>query len=129
MSTKIHAITDGLGRCIDFRLTEGQVHESTVFIELFNGKTPENLLADKAYDSDAIRRMINQQGAHAVIPPKSCRKEVFKYDKHTYRDRCLVENFFQFIKRYRRIGTRYEMVVRNFAGMITMACILQWLIF
>lgn len=129
MSTKIHAVTDALGRCIDFRLTEGQVHESTVFEKLFIGKAPENVLADKAYDSDAIRESINRLGANAVIPPKSCRKQVLEYDKHTYKDRSLIENFFQFIKRYRRIGTRYEMAAQNYAGMVTIACILQWLIF
>ena len=60
MTTKIHAITDGLGRCIDFKLTEGQVHDSTQAVELLKGKSPENILADKAYDSDVPQSPINQ---------------------------------------------------------------------
>ena len=56
MTTKIHAITDGLGRCIDFTLTEGQTHDCTQAELLLEGKNPENVLADKGYDSNSIRR-------------------------------------------------------------------------
>ena len=115
MTTKIHAITDGLGRCIDFKLTEGQVHDSTQAVELLKGKSPENILADKAYDSDVIRERVNSCGANAVIPSNSARATKIEYDTHVYKERHLIENFFQFIKRYRRIGTRYEMTSRNYA--------------
>lgn len=129
MTTKIHALTDGLGRCINFTLTEGRVHDSTQAEALLQDCTPENVLADKAYDSDAIRQFIETLGAKPVIPPRSCRIQPIEYDKHVYKDRCLVENFFQFLKRYRRIGTRYEMTARNYMGMVTLGCMLQWLIF
>ncbi len=129
ITTKIHALTDGLGRCIAFTLTEGRVHDSTQTQVLLQDRTPENVLADKAYDSDAIRQYIKDLGAKPVIPPRSCRIQTIDYDKHTYKDRCLVENFFQFIKRYRRLGTRYEMTARNYSGMVTLGCVLQWLIF
>ena len=129
MTTKIHAVTDGLGRCIDFRLTEGQVHDSMQAKELLQGKNPENVIADKAYDSDAIREQIRSMKSNAVIPTKAPRKEVIEYDKHIYKERHLVENFFQFIKRYRRVGTRYEMSAQNYCGMVIIACILQWAIF
>ena len=121
--------TDGLGRCIDFILTEGQVHESTQAKALLDGKEPENVIADKAYDSNEIRGFIKEMGAKAVIPSNASRISLIEYDEHTYRERCLVENFFQFIKRFRRIGTRYEMKMGNYAGMVTIACIIQWLIF
>ena len=129
MTTKIHAVTDGLGRCIDFTLTEGQAHESTQAEELLKDKKPENVIADKAYDSDAIREHVHMCGANAVIPSKACRRERIDHDAHIYKERHLVENFFQFIKRYRRVGTRYEMSAQNYAGMVMIACILQWLIF
>ena len=129
MTTKIHAITDGLGRCIDFTLTEGQVHDSTQAEELLKDKKPENILADKAYDSDAIRGQVHICGANAVIPSNAARSERIEYDAHIYKERHLIENFFQFIKRYRRVGTRYEMSAQNYAGMVMIACILQWLIF
>jgi transposase len=129
MTTKIHAATDGLGRCVDFLLTEGQVHESTQIKTLLVGKEVENVIGDKAYDSNEIRVFIAGMGADAVIPCNASRKVCIDYDRHIYKERHLVENFFQFIKRFRRIGTRYEMKAQNYYGMITLACILQWLIF
>ena len=99
VTTKIPAVTDELGRCIDFTLTEGQIHDCTQAESLLEEKSPENVLADKGYDT------------------------------HIYKERHPVENFFQFIKRFRRIGTRYEMSAQNYAGMVTIACILQWIIF
>jgi transposase len=129
LTTKIHAVTDGLGRCIDFTLTEGQVHDSTQAKILLQNKQPENVIADKAYDSDAIRSQVHMCGANAVIPPNASRVGKIEYDTYIYKERHLVENFFQFIKRYRRVGTRYEMSAKNYAGMVMIACILQWLIF
>ena len=129
MTTKIHAETDGLGRCIDFLLTEGQVHESTQIQALLQGKEIENLIGDKAYDSNEIRAFLVAMKFNAVIPSKASRKLPIDYDRHIYKERHLVENFFQFIKRFRRIGTRYEMKAQNYMGMVTLGCILQWLIF
>jgi transposase len=129
MTTKIHAVTDGLGRCIDFILTEGQIHDCTEAESLLEDKSPENVIADKGYDSDSIRGCIQRSGAKVVIPPRTCRKTMIAYDAHVYKERHLIENFFQFIKRYRRIGTRYEMKAQNYAGMVIIACILQWVIF
>lgn len=129
MTTKIHAVTDGLGRCIDFALTEGQIHDSNQAEILLEGKRPENVLADKGYDSDVIRACVKRMGANPVIPPRSHRKTPIEYDAHIYKERHLVENFFQFIKRFRRIGTRYEMRAQNYVGMVMIACILQWIIF
>lgn len=110
-------------------LTEGQVHESTQAKALLDGKKPENIIADKAYDSNDIRGFIKEMGSQAVIPSNASRVNRIEHDRHIYKERSLVENFFQFIKRFRRIGTRYDMKAQNYAGMITIACILQWLIF
>jgi transposase len=129
MTSKIHAVTDGLGRCTNFLLTEGQVHESTQIKALLQGKEIENIIGDKAYDSNEIRAFIAAMGSNAVIPCNASRKTDIEYDHHIYKERHLVEIFFQFIKRFRRIGTRYEMKAQNYFGMITLACILQWLIF
>ena len=110
-------------------MTEGQVHESTQAKSLLEGESPENVLGDKAYDSNELRRFIKEMGARAVIPSNGSRSKPIEHDKHTYKERCLVENFFQFIKRFRRVGTRYEMRMKNYCGMVTIACIIQWLIF
>ena len=128
-TTKIHALTDGLGRCIKFTLTPGQVHDNTQLEILLKGEKCENILADKAYDSNSIRNYIESMGSVPVIPGKKNRIEKINYDKHIYKERHLVENFFQFIKRFRRIGTRYEKHAQNFIGMLTISCVLQWSIF
>lgn len=105
------------------------MHESTQVKALLTEKKAKNIIADKAYDSNAIRDFIEKMGSQAVIPSSGVRIKALEYDRHTYKERCLVENFFQFIKRFRRIGTRYEMKAQNYAGMLTIACIIQWLIF
>ena len=105
------------------------MHESTQAKILLEGKQAENVIADKAYDSNEIRDFIEKMGAQAVIPSNASRIAPIEHDRYIYRERCLVENFFQFIKRFRRIGTRYEMRMANYAGMVTIACIIQWLIF
>jgi transposase len=79
--------------------------------------------------ADSIRTAVKKIGANPVIPPRSSRKNPIQYDAHIYKERHLVENFFQFIKRFRRIGTRYEKSAQNYAGMVIIGCILQWLIF
>ena len=105
------------------------MHESTQAKALLEGKKPENVVADKAYDSNEIRDFIEKMGSQAVIPSNGTRIKPIEHDRYIYKERCLVKNFFQFIKRFRRIGTRYEMRAQNYAGMITIACIIQWLIF
>ena len=129
ITTKIHAVVEGLGRCIDFTLTKGAVHDCTQMESLLRGKEPQNVLADRAYDTDEIRRLIKTIGANAVIPSQGRRIEAIPYDEHTYGERRLVENFFQYIKRFRRVGTRYEKKALYYESIVTLACIIQWLVF
>ena len=82
------------------------------------------ILADKAYDSDAIVAAAKQQGGEAVIPSKKNRKVPRDYDKHLYKDRKKVEWFINLIKQYRRVATRYEKTARNFLGFVHVASIL-----
>lgn len=89
-------------------LTEGQVHDIRQAEALIEGFACEKVLADKGYDSDKFREVIASKGAEAVIPPKRSRKELIPYDKDVYQDRNLVERFFNKIKNFRRIATRYD---------------------
>ncbi len=90
---------------------------------------PENamILADKAYDANAIREMIDGQGAWANIPPKSNRKDPICFSPHLYKARNLVERFFNKIKHFRRIATRYDKLAANYMVMIKLASIRVWL--
>jgi transposase len=85
------------------------------------------VLADKAYDANAIREMINGQGAWANIPPKSNRKDPICFSPYLYKARNLVERFFNKIKHFRRIATRYDKLAANYMAMIKLASIRIWL--
>ena len=95
--------------------------------ELLDGFNPKMVLADKAYDADYFLNAIRDVGAEPVIPPKSNRKEQRDYDRHWYKDRNLVECFFNRIKQFRRIATRYEKLDRNYEAMLQIVCTLIWL--
>ena len=78
------------------------------------------VVADKAYDSLALRELISSMGAKTVIPPRANRRDKIRYSKAIYRHRNLVERFFCRIKHYRRIATRYEKLAERFASFISL---------
>ncbi len=118
---------DGLGNPIYIGLTAGNVHDVSVAPELIKEANGEKLIADKAYDSDKLVEQVQEKGMTAVIPSKSNRKHQRTIDRHVYKERHLVENFFCKIKRYRRVATRYEKTATNFLGFVLFAAIRVWL--
>ena len=80
-------------------------------------------MGDKAYGAKAIRDFITMHGATYDIPPQSNVKEPWDYDKHTYKDRHLVECFFQKIKWFRRVATRYDKSDASFLAFVLVAAI------
>ena len=84
------------------------------------------LLADKAYDTDAIRKTAAERKNWANIPPKSNRKDVFALSSWVYRQRNLAERFFNRIKQYRGIATRYDKNPDNFLAAIKLIAIRVW---
>ena len=85
------------------------------------------VIADKGYDANALIERIHAAGAEAIIPPRSNRKTPRLYDAHRYKARNLVERFFNQLKQFRRIATRYEKLANHFAAMVTCRCIVLWL--
>ena len=86
------------------------------------------LLADKGYDADA--RVLDRLAAAKiapVIPPKSNRKQPRDYDKVLYKARHLIENFFEKLKQYRAIATRYDKTATTFLGAIHLAAAVLWI--
>jgi transposase len=79
------------------------------------------ILADRAYDTDAIRRQIEEQGAVPNIPPKRTRRWKACFSPVLYRDRNAIERIFCRLKDYRRIATRYDKLATNFLGAIYLA--------
>ncbi len=120
-------VVDALGNAVRISLTEGQAHDITQAPELLCHLRNANVVADKGYDSDAIVAMLEASGCVAVIPPRTCRVGRSRsYDKHLYKERCLVECFFQKIKRNRRISMRFEKLAAHFLAMVTIAAVLLW---
>ena len=78
----------------------------------------EVLLADKGYHSNVLEKYLSDRGIEFCCPPKSNSIKKRDYDKHLYKDRNLVERFFNLIKQFRRIATRYEKTDRNYLAMI-----------
>ena len=87
------------------------------------------MLADRAYDSNDLRDFLAGRGTEAVIPGKKNRIIPIEHDRHIYKERNFVERFFNRLKQFRRIATRYEKLAVTFMGAIVMAGILMWLKF
>lgn len=122
LSTKIHAICDALGNPGGFLLTAGQAHDLEGADALLPAIAAGALLADKAYDADErVLDVLNARGIEAVIPPKSNRTVQREYDKELYKARHLIESFFQKLKQFRAIATRYDKTARIFLGAIHLA--------
>lgn len=85
------------------------------------------MLADKAYDADRIRELIQDQGATPNIPPKRNRKCKPCFSKQLYRERNLIERFFSKLKHFRRVATRYDKLAANFLAMVQLASMRLWL--
>jgi len=123
-STKIHILVDALGNPVEFILTGGQQADVTQAEALMQAHQADAVIADKAYDSDAVVDAAKRQGAEAVIPSKKNRKVPREYDEHLYKDRKKVEWFINLLKQYRRVATRYEKTARNFLGFVHVASIM-----
>jgi len=129
-NTKIHAIVDGLGNPVAFLLSGGNDHDSKHAIPLPGqiGIKDSNILGDKAYGAKAIRDYIVSQQACYTIPPKDNASEPWPVDYYTYKERHLVECFFQKIKWFRRIFTRYDKLDNSFLAFVLIASIVVLLI-
>ena len=89
----------------------------------------EALIADRAFDADArVLEPLAAAGKAAIIPPRQRRRQKRDYDRHLYKARHLIENFFAKLKRFRGIATRYNKTARNFLAAIHLAAAYVWLI-
>jgi transposase len=128
-TTKIHTIVDALGNPIHIHLSAGNLHDSTEAETALADVPLERsiVLADKAYGSSVIRAFIEKAGGEYCIPPKSNNKEPWDCDWWLYKERHLVECFFQKLKLFRRIATQYEKLAKRFLAVVQLGCIMIWL--
>jgi transposase len=128
LTTKIHALVDASGLPILLKLTPGQAHDGRSAAGMLDDIGPgQTLLADRAYDSNALREAISERGAFANIKPMTRRKEVPVFSPFLYRERNRVERFFNKIKHFRAVATRFEKHAENYLGLVKLAAIRIWL--
>ena len=128
LTTKIHALVDAEGRPVRLLLTAGQANDAPACEQLLPLVAKGAILiADRAYDTNAIRATMAERGAWANIPPRVNRKGSFPFSSWLYRQRNLVERFFNRIKHFRGLATRYDRSPDNFLAALKLAAIRIWL--
>jgi putative transposase len=105
----------------------GQRHDIAFAHDLIEGVEAEALIADKGYDANHLIETIEQNDTQIVIPPKSNRKARRAYDIELYKERNRIERFFNKLKQFRRVATRYDKLLANFMGFVKLAAIAIWL--
>jgi transposase len=130
LTTKIHALVDACGLPILLKLTEGQAHDGRSAEDMLASVGRGNvLLADRAYDSDALRQDLAARGAKANIKLMPNRVNLPRFNKRLYRKRNLVERFFNKLKHYRAIATRYDKRPENYLAGVKLASLRIWMRF
>ena len=122
-NTKIHVLLNERMQLLKVILTGGQIHDSEPALALLNGikLKGKTILADKAYSSEQIRVFIAEHGAVACIPDKANYRIKHDFDSQLYKQRNIVERFFQRIKNYRHISTRYDKLAFCFENFVLLA--------
>jgi transposase len=121
MTTKILALTDALGNLVRFVLLPGQRFDTVGLPPLIEGLAFAALIADKAFDSDAIIADLDTRGAKVVIAQHPRRSVPRPIDREMYKWRHLIENFFCKLKEFKRIAMRADKTDQSFAAMIHLA--------
>lgn len=112
-------------------MTPGEAHDSTAFADLMaeHDANPEVMLADKGYDSDAIRDDVRARGGTPEIPTKKNRLIQHTVNRPLYATRNKIERFFNRLKNSRRVATRYDHTASSFLGFTKLGSIKQWISF
>lgn len=128
-NTKLAAVVDGLGRAVGLNLVAGNRHDLRAVDPLRERLAGCWVVADRGFDAKTFRQELLDLAATPCIPPRQSNRIQYHYSELLYSHRHVVENFFARIKRYRRVGTRYEKLRETFLGFVMLAAILDWLHF
>lgn len=124
-TTKIHAIVDALGNPVYLQLSSGNENDCAVAVDVLShvSLAGNMVIADRGYDTDEILVYIEDQDARHTIPPKSSRTYQRTCDWWIYKERHLVECFFNKLKHFRRVATRYDKLAQSFFAFVLLASI------
>ena len=125
-NTKIHALVDALGNPVKLLFTAGNISDITVAIDILSSIDISGsiIMGDKAYGSKDIRDYIVEQDASYAIPPKDNAKNPWEVDWYQYKERHLVECFFNKLKHFRRVATRYDKLISRFKSFVYLASVM-----
>ncbi len=127
LTTKIHALVDACGLPILLKLTEGQAHDGRSAEDILGSvERGDVLLADAAYDSNALHETLAARGARANVKPTPNRLKPHRFNRRLYRRRNLVERFFNKLKHFRALATRYDKRDDNYIASVKLASIRIW---
>jgi transposase len=119
LTTKIHARIDAKGRPVCLLISPGEVHDAARAEALLKGlEIGALVIADKGYDADCIGAHIRGRGPVPNIPNRANRKTKYRWTKALYRERNIVERFFNRLKQFRRIATRHDKLGANFLAFV-----------
>jgi len=126
-TTKLHLLVDEHGRPHVLHLTAGQASDIVAAAELIARSRPSaRLLADRAYDGDALGHSLARRGTLAVIPNKINRVNRLPFDPQAYKLRNAIERAFCRLHDFQAIATRYDTLARNFLAGICIAATLSF---
>jgi transposase len=120
-------LVERLGRPLGFLLTPGQVHDIVAAPLLLEGRKAKAVIADTAYDSNALRETIRAMGAEAVIPSHPKRTHPFPLNKRLYKTRNRIERCFNKLKHFRRLATRFDRRAVHFLALLHLAGAMLWM--
>ena len=127
-NTKVHALVDARGRVLCVLLGAGHRHDSQMARALSAGmRRGQTIVADKAYDSNALRRHWRERGLKVCVPARAGRRNPASHHKGHYRRRHKVENFFQRLKKHLRVDRRLEKLSATFLAFVQLSSILDWI--
>jgi transposase len=120
-------VTDALGLPVDFILTGGERHDSTPAAGLLAQRETDFVIADKGYDFEPVRELIEAQGAIPVIPERRNRKHPKWWDGTLFKERAGVECLINKLKQYRRVFARYDKLAARYLAFVYFVATLIWL--
>jgi transposase len=138
-STKVHLKCEGQGKPLALHLTGGERHEMVGFRPLLDAgrikrvgvgrpkHRPEQLVGDRGYSNGIARKELRRRGIRAVIPPKQGQRHPTQYDQVVYRERNQIERAIAWLKRFRRVATRYDKRRCHYEAWLEVAVAITWI--
>jgi transposase len=128
LTTKVHALVDANGLPVALKLTAGQAHDGRSAEDMLKSvQAGHILLADAAYDSGSLRQSLEERGAWGNIQLMPNRKRRPAFSAWLYRQRNAIERFFNKLKHFRAVATRYDKRDDNFLASVKLASVRIWL--